>query len=108
MQIEDGTGNITLDRAEDATLPLTWKDDAGTPINLSTADLKLKVRGQPAQTLIPTIDAQDENMRLFEFSREWALALGSKPREYWVELTHPDGKVDVLWRATIAAEGYVA
>ncbi|OJY68184.1 MAG: hypothetical protein BGP16_15085 [Sphingobium sp. 66-54] len=108
MATIDNSGNIILDRAEDTTVPFDWLDDAGEPVDLGQADLAFKIHNMPELTMTPSANADNSKGRLLVFPREYAQALSSKPKEYWVELTHEDGTVDVLWRAQISSEGYIS
>ncbi len=106
--LTDDEGNITIDRAADEWSALSWEDDTGTLMDLSARTLCFKVKGLPALTYHLPLDEGDPTIRYLEFGQEFAAALGAKPREYWLEEHHADGKVSVLKRATITAVGSVS
>jgi hypothetical protein len=106
--LTDDEGNIQIDRAADEWSALSWEDDNGDLIDLSARILCFKVHGRPALTYLLPLDEDDPTVRYLEFGQEFAAALGSKSREYWLEEHHADGKVSVLKRATITAVGSVS
>lgn len=100
-KMDETTFNITLDRAGDWSLPVSRFDDQGIEIDLSGADLTFVVKGKFA--LLADADPANPKGRVFNFTKEHAQQVGETPRAYMVLIPSDD---DVLWRATINAEGF--
>lgn len=100
----DPSGNIVLDRASDTYLPIAWEDDAGQPIDISTADLVLKVKD--GATLVPDLDSANPLGRLLHFDETFAQSLKGST-EYMLLLTEGEDHT-VLLRGKIKATGWVS
>jgi hypothetical protein len=98
----DDAGNITLNRAADEYIPMSWVDDAGVEIDISQADLRLIV--DKGFTLLPDRDPGNAKGRLLHFTELHAQSL-TKPRDYILLLTQGSDNT-VLMSGTISAVGF--
>lgn len=98
----DASGNITLNRAADEYIPLSWVDDQGVEIDISQADLRFIV--DKGFTLVPDRDPNEAKGRLLHFTELHAQSL-TKPRQYVLLLTQGSDNT-VLLSGTIDATGF--
>lgn len=94
----DAKKNITLDRAEDTFLPMTWSG-----VDISTANIALIVKD--GFTVVPTLGTSGE--RIFHFTPAQAQGLGDTTHYYMVRMI-TGGTSKVLWRGQISSKGFTA
>lgn len=99
----DELGNITLDRAADLYVPLSWFDDSGNEIDISNADIVLAVKN--GFQITPDLNPDNPKGRLIHFTEAHAQSLGSNPKDYMILVTEGEDNT-VLLRGTIKSVGW--
>lgn len=86
-------------------ITLSVGDADGIPVPLDPANVRLEVRKDDVEDIVPVISPADPNELLFVITPEWLRTLGNKPVDYRIRVPKA-GDEEMFLTGTIATEGW--
>ncbi len=99
------TKQLTIGKAEDTSLRFRVRNKDKTVTTPIASEYRFYVQNKPDLTLAPVVDPQDPTSLVLLFNESYAVALGSKVRDFQLVRTVGD-RSQVFLAGTVVAGGF--